>query len=48
MGLMQEVQNLAIVDIFKEAKKPDLFVGSHFTSILIKAYLLITGAWKEG
>lgn len=47
MGLMQEVQNLAIVDIFKEAKKPDLFVGRPFYLDFDKAYLLITDAWKE-
>ena len=47
MGLMQEVQNLAIVDIFKEAKKPDLFIGRPFYLDFDKAYLLITDAWKE-
>lgn len=47
MGLMQELQNLAIVDIFKEAKKPELFVGRPFYLDFDKAYLLITDAWKE-
>ena len=47
MGLMQEVQNLAMVDIFKEAKKPNLFIGRPFYLDFDKAYLLITDAWKE-
>ena len=47
MGLVQEVQNLAMVDIFKEAKKPDLFIGRPFYLDFDKAFLLITDAWKE-
>lgn len=47
MGLMQEVQNLAIVDIFKEAKINDLFIGRPYYLDFDKAYLLITDAWKE-
>ena len=44
---MQEVQNLAIVDIFKEAKISDLFIGRPYYLDFDKAYLLITDAWKE-
>ncbi len=47
MGLTQEVKNLATVDIFQEAKKPDMFIGRPFYLDFEKAYLLITDAWKE-
>ncbi|HPH11689.1 MAG TPA: DUF87 domain-containing protein [Thermotogota bacterium] len=46
MGLIQEIQNLAIVDIFKEAKKNDLFIGRPYYLDFYRAYLLITDAWK--
>ena len=47
MGLTQELQKLAMVDIFKEAKKADLFIGRPYYLDFDKAYLLITDAWKE-
>ncbi|MEW6564643.1 MAG: DUF87 domain-containing protein [Spirochaetota bacterium] len=47
MGLTQELKKLAMVDIFKEAKKPDLFIGRPYYLDFDKAYLLITDAWKE-
>lgn len=47
MGLTQEVKKLAMVDIFKEAKKSDLFIGRPYYLDFDKAYLLITDAWKE-
>ncbi len=47
MGLKEEVKKLATVDIFEEAKKPDLFVGRPFYLDFEKAYLLIADAWKE-
>lgn len=47
MGLVQEIQNLAMVDIFKEAKKNDLFIGRPYYLDFDKAYLLIADAWKE-
>lgn len=47
MSLTQELKNLAMVDIFKEAKKSDLFIGRPYYLDFDKAYLLITDAWKE-
>jgi CRISPR/Cas system CSM-associated protein Csm2 small subunit len=47
MGLMQAIEDLALVDIFKEAKQNDLFIGRPYYLDFDKAYLLITDAWKE-
>lgn len=47
MGLKQEIQKIATVDIFTEAKHPDLFMGRPFYLDYEKAYLLVTDAWKE-
>ena len=47
MSLTQELKNLAMVDIFTEAKKADLFIGRPYYLDFDKAYLLITDAWKE-
>lgn len=47
MSLTQEIKNLAMVDIFAEAKKADLFIGRPYYLDFDKAYLLITDAWKE-
>lgn len=47
MSLTQELKNLAMVDIFTEAKKTDLFIGRPYYLDFDKAYLLITDAWKE-
>ncbi len=47
MSLTQELKNLAMVDIFSEAKKADLFIGRPYYLDFDKAYLLITDAWKE-
>lgn len=47
MSLTQELKNLAMVDIFTEAKKNDLFIGRPYYLDFDKAFLLITDAWKE-
>lgn len=47
MNLTDQIRNLAIHDIFKEAKRPDMFVGRPYYLDFEKAYLLITDAWKE-
>lgn len=47
MSIVQELQNLATLDIFTEAKKPELFIGRPYYLDFDKAYLLITDAWKE-
>ena len=47
MGITQEIKNLATIDIFKEAKNVDLFVGRPYYLDYDKAYLLIADAWKE-
>lgn len=47
MSMMQELKKLATVDIFKSAKKPELFIGRPYYLDFDKAYLLITDAWKE-
>lgn len=41
MSLTQELKNLAMVDIFTEAKKTDLFIGRPYYLDFDKAYLLI-------
>jgi hypothetical protein len=47
MGFKQELLKMATVDIFKEAKNADLFIGRPYYLDYDKAYLLITDAWKE-
>ena len=47
MSLTQEVEKMAIVDIFAEAKKPELFIGRPYYLDFDKAYLLVADAWKE-
>lgn len=47
MSLLQELKNLATVDIFTEAKKTELFIGRPYYLDFDKAYLLIADAWKE-
>lgn len=47
MSIVQELQNLATLDIFTEAKKAELFIGRPYYLDFDKAYLLITDAWKE-
>jgi hypothetical protein len=47
MSLKQEVENLAMIDIFTEAKKTDLFIGRPYYLDFDKAYLLVADAWKE-
>ncbi|WP_041534017.1 ATP-binding protein [Petrotoga mobilis] len=47
MGFNQEILKMAVVDIFAEAKKPDLFIGRPYYLDYDKAYLLIADAWKQ-
>jgi hypothetical protein len=47
MGIRQELLKMASVDIFKESKKPKLFIGRPYYLDYDKAYLLITDSWKE-
>lgn len=47
MAISDELRSIATVDIFKESKKPELFVGRPYYLDYEKAYLLITDAWKE-
>lgn len=47
MSFNDELRNLATVDIFKEAKKPELFIGRPYYLDFDKAYLLIADAWKQ-
>lgn len=47
MSIMQELKNLATIDIFKNAKKHEFFIGRPYYLDFDKAYLLITDAWKE-
>lgn len=47
MSFNEELKNLATVDIFKEAKKPKLFIGRPYYLDFDKAYLMIADAWKN-
>jgi len=47
MALTQMIQELATIDIFKEAKKPELFIGRPYYLDFDKAYMLVADAWKE-
>jgi len=47
MELKQMIQELATVDIFKEAKVPELFIGRPYYLDFDKAYMLVADAWKE-
>lgn len=47
MSFTSAINDLATVDIFKEAKKPEWFIGRPYYLDFDKAYLLITDAWKE-
>lgn len=47
MSFTGAINDLATVDIFKEAKKPEWFIGRPYYLDFDKAYLLITDAWKE-
>ena len=47
MSLKDELRNLTVVDIFKEAKKHELFIGRPYYLDFDKAYLLIADAWKN-
>lgn len=46
MNLKQEIEKMASVDIFKDGKIPDDFVGRPFYLDYEKALILITDAWK--
>ena len=46
MSLENAVKNLASVNIFKEAKTKDAFVGRPYYLDYDKAFLLIADAWK--
>ena len=47
LTLADTLRSHAITDIFKEAKKSDLFVGRPYYIDFDKAYMLIADAWKE-
>ena len=47
MSLNQTIRDLATIDIFKEAKKPELFIGRPYYLDFDKAYMLVADAWKE-
>jgi len=47
MSLTKEVEKMAIIDIFAEAKKTELFIGRPYYLDFDKAYLLVADAWKE-
>lgn len=47
MALTQIIQGLATIDIFKEAKQPDLFIGRPYYLDFDKAHMLIADSWKE-
>ena len=38
MSLTQELKNLAMVDIFTEAKKTDLFIGRPYYLVFLRAH----------
>jgi len=44
---MEEIKKIAAVDIFTEAKKPELFVGRPYYLDYNNAYLLVADAWKH-
>ncbi len=46
MELIDAIKTLASIDLFKEAKKEDLFVGRPFSLDYNKAFLLVADAWK--
>ena len=46
MAIEDTIQKLATVDIFKEARNPDLFVGHPFAIDYEKALILIAESWK--
>lgn len=47
MSLKDELRNLTLIDIFKEAKKPESFIGRPYYLDFDKAYLMITDSWKN-
>jgi DNA helicase HerA-like ATPase len=47
MNIQDEIKKIAKIDIFKEAKKPEAFVGRPFYLDYEKAFVLIADAWKE-
>ena len=47
MALTQIIHDMATIDIFKEAKKPELFIGRPYYLDFDKAYMLVADAWKE-
>ena len=47
LSIKDQVRGMASIDIFEEAKKPELFVGRPYYLDFEHAYLLITDAWKE-
>jgi len=47
MPLKQMIQELASIDIFKDAKKSDLFIGRPYYLDFDKANMLVADAWKE-
>lgn len=47
MAIEDTIKKLATVDIFKEARKQELFVGHPFAIDYEKAYILIADSWKK-
>lgn len=47
MTLVSEIEKLASVDLFKEAPKPDYFVGRPFSLDYDRVFLLVADAWKQ-
>ena len=47
MAIEDTIKKLATVDIFKEARKPELFVGHPFAIDYEKAHILIADSWKK-
>lgn len=45
--IQEEVKKIAKIDIFKEAKKQECFVGRPFYLDYEKAFILVADAWKE-
>jgi len=47
MSFQDAINDLATVDLFKEGKKNNWFIGRPYYLDFDKAYLLVTDAWKE-
>jgi len=47
MTIKEEIEKLAKVDIFSEARRPEWFAGKPFYLDYEKAFILVADAWKE-